>query len=66
MNPFNLGDVVRLKSGGPEMTVSEAFAGSVSVVWFQENPGAAYISPASWGDLKTRMVPVGALELVRR
>jgi len=31
---FQTGDVVRLKSGGPEMTVLEVFEETVSAGWF--------------------------------
>ncbi len=58
MNTFKAGDVVCLKSGGPDMTVEriEATAGDVSVVcvWFVEQnlyrasfPGSA-LSAALW------------------
>jgi uncharacterized protein YodC (DUF2158 family) len=33
-NPFNVGDVVRLKSGGPAMTVKTVMDNLVVCVWF--------------------------------
>ena len=34
VSPFKHGDVVRLKSGGPDMTVQEVMTGEVECVWF--------------------------------
>jgi uncharacterized protein YodC (DUF2158 family) len=35
---FNVGDVVRLKSGGPLMTVQQAtYADNIMCTWFGEN-----------------------------
>jgi uncharacterized protein YodC (DUF2158 family) len=34
MNTFKVGDVVRLKSGSPQMTVTEARDGQVWTAWF--------------------------------
>jgi len=44
---FKVGDVVRLKSGGPAMTVSELDKETVTVSWFQRLPSDAphYNSP---------------------
>jgi len=39
MNP---GDVVRLKSGSPRMTVKKVEDGLVSVVWFEVGSGGQY------------------------
>lgn len=50
---FNIGDVVQLKSGGPEMTVNSVFGGQVFCKWFVGN------------DLKTEDFSPGALKLVR-
>ncbi|WP_106477407.1 YodC family protein [Phytohalomonas tamaricis] len=37
-NPYVVGDVVRLKSGGPKMTVTEAsFDDSVAAHWFDSH-----------------------------
>lgn len=35
------GSVVKLKSGGPEMTVSDSSNGYYSCVWFDKNSGEA-------------------------
>lgn len=37
VNPFVPGDVVRLKSGGPKMTVCTIQGGSVDVRWFDRD-----------------------------
>lgn len=39
MSPFKIGDVVRLRSGGPMMTVAwdDKRPGYVACVWFDEN-----------------------------
>ncbi|HEX8300682.1 YodC family protein [Sphingomonas sp.] len=50
---FNIGDIVQLKSGGPEMTVDSLFAGQVFCKWFVGD------------DLKTETFSPGALKLVR-
>ena len=37
-NPFQVGDVVRLKSGGPLMTVQQAtYADNIVCTWFGES-----------------------------
>lgn len=37
-NPFQVGDVVRLKSGGPLMTVQQAtYADNIMCTWFGES-----------------------------
>jgi uncharacterized protein YodC (DUF2158 family) len=41
MAQFNVGDTVRLKSGGPTMTVGETVNGKLSCHWFNQN-GAEY------------------------
>ena len=62
MNAFKPGDVVCLKSGGPDMTVerAEAGAGDVSVVcvWFVERNLYRASFPAS--ALSTALWPVAA------
>jgi uncharacterized protein YodC (DUF2158 family) len=35
-NQFNLGDVVKLKSGGPWMTVSSSDSGWIICVWYED------------------------------
>ncbi len=56
MSGFQVGDVVRLKSGGPAMTVTEprTNSGNVGVSWFPNNEG----KPESW------TFPVDALKTV--
>jgi uncharacterized protein YodC (DUF2158 family) len=36
MMEFKVGDVVKLKSGGPEMTVSEVDDDEIECVWFPQ------------------------------
>lgn len=52
-NAFKTGDVVQLKSGGPEMTVDGLFGGEVICVWFVGN------------DCKRETFSQGALKLLR-
>jgi uncharacterized protein YodC (DUF2158 family) len=33
---FNVGDIVKLKSGGPEMTVEDVGGDAISCVWFTD------------------------------
>ena len=33
---FNVGDIVKLKSGGPEMTVEDVGEDAISCVWFAD------------------------------
>lgn len=47
--PFQIGATVRLKSGGPRMTVTAIHGGHVEAQWFEEN-GA-----------KQKIYPIGAL-----
>ena len=35
--PFKVGDVVKLKSGGPEMTVEVIADNTVSCIWFDKS-----------------------------
>jgi uncharacterized protein YodC (DUF2158 family) len=37
---FNIGDVVRLKSGGPNMTVDNASGSRIQCVWFETIEGS--------------------------
>jgi uncharacterized protein YodC (DUF2158 family) len=37
MTPFDVGDIVELRSGGPDMTVAEVEEDMIAVVWFDEN-----------------------------
>jgi uncharacterized protein YodC (DUF2158 family) len=36
MSDFNLGDVVKLKSGGPEMTIDELSGTQAHCTWFEK------------------------------
>ena len=36
-NPFNIGDTVRLKSGGPLMTVASIAGHNCTCTWFNES-----------------------------
>lgn len=47
MDGFKVGDVVRLKSGGPKMTVSHIKDGNVWCTWFvgETDPKNAYFKP---------------------
>jgi uncharacterized protein YodC (DUF2158 family) len=62
MNAFKAGDVVCLRSGGPDMTVerAETAAGDISVtcVWFVEDSLYRASFPAS--ALSTALWPVAA------
>ena len=54
---FKVGDVVRLKSGGPKMTVIDINGEShsqISVAWFVDD-----------GDLRSTSGPAASLELVK-
>ncbi|MFV0571154.1 MAG: DUF2158 domain-containing protein [Xanthomarina gelatinilytica] len=42
MDEFKKGDLVRLKSGGPVMTVYEVLRGNVSCTWFDKNDEQQY------------------------
>jgi uncharacterized protein YodC (DUF2158 family) len=35
-NPFKIGDIVRLKSGSPEMTVNEISLDGALCIWFDK------------------------------
>ena len=52
MNELKVGDVVRLKTGGPRMTVNEIeLEGSkdvVATVWFEPRLSAADTAAAGW------------------
>jgi uncharacterized protein YodC (DUF2158 family) len=55
--PFAVGDQVKLKSGGPDMTVSGSTADAVQVVWFSVNVGV----PCALRD----SFPAATLQLVK-
>ena len=58
---FQVGDVVRLKSGGPDMTVKRLMGVGVDCVWFQ---GDDRLAEVTWfeSDLLTRVENPGASE----
>jgi uncharacterized protein YodC (DUF2158 family) len=43
---FAVGDVVRLKSGGPKMTVEEVSPGGVNCSWFEKERRTDRFNPA--------------------
>jgi uncharacterized protein YodC (DUF2158 family) len=51
--PFNIGDMVRLKSGSPPLTVTACIDGQVEVNWFEETIA------------KQKIYPVAALRKIR-
>lgn len=56
---FKVGDVVELKSGGPDMTVEDITDDGVACVWF------VYASDDTWSNLPDRDVfEAGALCLI--
>lgn len=61
MSNFKVGDVVKLKSGSPAMTVSKAdgHLGLVTCVWFQTDEVGDYV-----GALQTLSVVPGTLNKV--
>jgi uncharacterized protein YodC (DUF2158 family) len=58
---FQVGDVVRLKSGGPDMTVKRLMGVGADCVWFQ---GGNRLSECAWfeSDLLMRVENPGASE----
>jgi len=52
--PFKIGATVRLKSGGPRMTVTAVHEGHVEVQWFEETVA------------KQKIYPIGALKPAAR
>ena len=57
MSSIKVGDIVRLKSGGPVMDVAKIRDGQAVCHWFDEEPKA----PA----IKVTAFPVAALEITR-
>ena len=53
--PCEVGDVVRLKSGGPEMVVVALNEGVASLAWFEPDR-------SDWSEMHRTVAPVGALE----
>ena len=43
--PLKIGDIVRLKSGGPDMTVTACYDGYVEVQWFYNRIAQQKIYP---------------------
>lgn len=58
---FQVGDVVRLKSGGPDMTVKRLMGVGADCVWFQ---GDNRLAEGAWfaSDLLTRVENPGVSE----
>jgi uncharacterized protein YodC (DUF2158 family) len=54
-SPFGLGDVVRQKSGGPVMTVTNLLPNAIQCNWFDDA-----------GELHVAAFPAGELEKVQR
>jgi uncharacterized protein YodC (DUF2158 family) len=67
---MNVGDVVKMKSGGPAMTVVEVMPGMVSCAWFRVTPQLAPTAMAThnlivvYHELAKDSFPVDALEVV--
>lgn len=68
-NQFVVGDIVCLRTGGPEMIVSiDKYSGReelIKVIWIPqvgETDGGIVL----WGNLQEAFVPVGTLSLVRK
>lgn len=55
MSMFQIGDVVGLKAGGPPMTVSRFYEGSVSCQWFSRD------DLGKWGELQEGIFPAEGL-----
>lgn len=67
LNPVAAGDVVQLKSGGPEMAVSDVLGGAAVCVWFEElaSPTTSISSQRFWGRLQSKAIRASALRIVR-
>jgi uncharacterized protein YodC (DUF2158 family) len=59
---FDIGDVVVLKSGGPDMTVIDVASSRVLTVWFERNAGDGDDGGEEWGDTMSDWFPPAALE----
>ena len=66
--PFKAGDLVRLKSGGPKMTVTSTRRddGNVAVTWFpteqERNAAQAVFLPETLEDADTRHITINVGE----
>jgi uncharacterized protein YodC (DUF2158 family) len=62
MSDFRLGDVVRLKAGGPKMTI-ERIAEGVECVWFDSYHQVSDTDPVRYGSLNRALFSMESLEI---